>query len=70
MRCKTGTTEALFRGDTNETLLTEIDVVGNTDKPYSRTIGVISGPGSLIVKLNAKSGPGAFLVLETTISSR
>ncbi|KAL7543248.1 hypothetical protein ACHAXR_012547 [Thalassiosira sp. AJA248-18] len=67
-RCKAGATAALFRADT-ETLVTEIDIVGEKEEPYSRTLGAIVGPGSFTVKIKAKSEPGSFLVLGTVFCS-
>ena len=65
-RCKTGTSAELFRSD-GGSMKTKIDIVGDEeDKPYSRTIGAVVGPGSFTVKLKLMSVPGVFLVLGTT----
>ena len=66
-RCKAGFYAGVFRSD--ESLVSEIDAQGGEeDEPYSRTLGVIEGPGSFVVKVKSKCDPGSFLVLGSASS--
>lgn len=65
-RCRAGAMAELVRAD-KEATVTKIDIVGGEDdKPYSRTIGALVGPGSFMVKLKLMSDPGVFLLLGMT----
>jgi len=63
-RCKAGATATLIHTDSGNTVA-EINIVGEEeDKPYSRAIGAVKGPGSFTIKLKANSVvPCMFLLL-------
>ena len=72
-RSRSGATAALFRG---ETLVSQVEVVpgddGGDDKverPYSRTLGAVTGPGAYRVKIKGTGDGGTYLLIGTTTTT-